>query len=59
MYQDQREHKVVIALISERDYDVVQSIVAWPIKYLGIFLVAVLFSILLPAIGLIALALFC
>lgn len=59
MYQDQREHKVVIALISERDYDVVQSIVAWPIKYLGIFLVAVLFSILLPAIALIALAIFC
>jgi hypothetical protein len=43
------EQRVVIALVSERDYDTVQAIVAWPIRWAGIFIASILFGLVIPA----------
>lgn len=51
------ENRTVIALVSERDYETVQAIISWPIRWAGIFLAAILFGLVVPAVVLITYAL--
>lgn len=44
------EQRVVVSLVSERDYETVQAIIAWPIRWLGIILASILFGLVVPAI---------
>jgi hypothetical protein len=55
---NQKEHRVVVSLVSERDYETVQAIIAWPIRMAGIFLAAVLFGFVIPAIAIMAYTIF-
>jgi hypothetical protein len=55
--QNPQPRKIVLSLVDERDYDTVQAIIAWPIRWIGIFVVSVLFAIVFPAIILLGFAL--
>lgn len=48
------DHKVVVSLISERDYDTLQAIVAWPIRMAGILIASILFALVIPAVAIFA-----